>query len=29
MIPLKKANILIPHDVDMTKWSVIACDQYT
>lgn len=29
MIPLKRANILIPHDVDMTKWSVIACDQYT
>lgn len=28
-MPLKKANILIPKDIDMTKWSVIACDQYT
>lgn len=28
-MPLKKANILIPKDTDMTKWSVIACDQYT
>ncbi len=28
-IPFKKANILLPKDVDMTKWSVIACDQYT
>ncbi len=23
------ANILIPKDCDMTKWSVVACDQYT
>lgn len=23
------ADILIPSDVDMTKWSVVACDQYT
>lgn len=22
-------NILLPKDVDMTKWSVVACDQYT
>ena len=29
MIPFKKANILIPKNVDMTKWSVVACDQYT
>lgn len=25
----KPANILIPQNVDMNKWSVIACDQYT
>ena len=29
IIPLKKANILLPKDVDMEKWAVIACDQYT
>ncbi len=29
MIPFKKGNILIPKNVDMTKWSVVACDQYT
>ncbi len=29
MIPFKRANILIPKNVDMTKWSVVACDQYT
>ena len=29
-IPFKKANILIPKkSVDMHKWSVVACDQYT
>jgi uncharacterized protein (DUF1015 family) len=29
-VPFKKANILIPKKpVDMTKWSVVACDQYT
>lgn len=28
-IPFKKANILIPLNVDMNRWSVIACDQYT
>ena len=29
MIPFKRANILLPKNVDMTKWSVVACDQYT
>ena len=29
MIPFKKANILLPKNVDMEKWSVVACDQYT
>lgn len=29
MIPFKKANILLPKNCDMTKWSVVACDQYT
>ncbi len=29
MIPFKRANILIPKNIDMTKWSVVACDQYT
>ena len=24
-----KANILLPECVDMEKWSVVACDQYT
>ncbi len=28
-IPFKEANILIPKNVDMNKWSVVACDQYT
>lgn len=28
-IPFKKGNILLPKDTDMTKWSVVACDQYT
>lgn len=28
-IPFKKADILIPKNCDMTKWSVVACDQYT
>ncbi|MBQ3469069.1 MAG: DUF1015 domain-containing protein [Bacilli bacterium] len=28
-VPFKKANILLPKNCDMTKWSVIACDQYT
>ena len=25
----KKADILIPKDIDYKKWSVVACDQYT
>lgn len=28
-IPFKKADILLPLNTDMNKWSVIACDQYT
>ena len=28
-VPFKRENILLPKDTDMTKWSVIACDQYT
>ncbi len=28
-IPFNKGNILIPKNVDMHKWSVVACDQYT
>ena len=28
-VPFQKANILIPKDLDMEKWSVVACDQYT
>lgn len=28
-LPFSPANILVPHDCDMTKWSVVACDQYT
>ena len=28
-IPFKKANILIPKNIEMYKWSVVACDQYT
>ena len=29
-IPFKRANILLPKkNVDMSKWSVVACDQYT
>ena len=29
MIPFKRANIVLPKNIDMTKWSVVACDQYT
>lgn len=29
MIPFKKTNILLPKNAIMTKWSVVACDQYT
>ena len=29
-IPLKKTDILLPNEnIDLTKWTVIACDQYT
>ena len=28
-LPFKPADILLPRDCDMTKWSVVACDQYT
>ena len=28
-VPFKAGNILIPKSVDMHKWSVVACDQYT
>ena len=28
-IPFKAGNIMIPKNVDMHKWSVVACDQYT
>ena len=28
-IPFKAGNILVPKNVDMHKWSVVACDQYT
>ena len=29
MTAFKKADILIPQGIDFTKWSVVACDQYT
>lgn len=29
MNTFKKADILIPRDTDFSKWSVVACDQYT
>ena len=29
MRTFRKADILIPKDIDNTKWSVVACDQYT
>ena len=28
-VPFKAGNILIPKNVDMKKWCVVACDQYT
>lgn len=28
-LPFKPADILLPRDCDMSKWSVVACDQYT
>ena len=29
MAVLRKANIMLPKVCDLTKWSVVACDQYT
>ena len=29
MAAFKPADILLPKDTDMTKWAVVACDQYT
>lgn len=29
MTAFKKADILLPQGVDLAKWSVVACDQYT
>ena len=29
MSSFRKADILLPKDADLTKWSVVACDQYT
>lgn len=28
-LPFKPADILLPKDCDLNKWSVVACDQYT
>ena len=28
-VPFKRGNILLPKNADMSKWSVVACDQYT
>ena len=28
-VSLFPADILLPENIDMTKWSVVACDQYT
>lgn len=28
-LPFYPADILLPRDCDLTKWSVVACDQYT
>lgn len=28
-VPFYRANILVPQNIDMYKWSVVACDQYT
>lgn len=29
MAIFKPADILLPENADFTKWSVVACDQYT
>ncbi len=26
---MRPADILLPRDCDMTKWAVVACDQFT
>ena len=26
---MKRADILLPRDCDMSKWAVVACDQFT
>ena len=28
-LPFRPADILLPQNCDLTKWSVVACDQYT
>ena len=28
-LPFHPADILLPRDCDLNKWSVVACDQYT
>lgn len=28
-LPFKPADILLPRDCDLSKWAVVACDQYT
>jgi len=28
-LPFKPADILLPRDCDLSRWSVVACDQYT
>ena len=28
-VPFKPGDILIPKNINMNKWSVVACDQYT
>ncbi len=28
-LPFRPADILLPQDCDLSKWSVVACDQYT
>ena len=28
-LPFRPADILLPRNADMTKWAVVACDQFT
>ena len=28
-LPFGPADILLPQNCDLTRWSVVACDQYT